>query len=54
MIAYEPSRKTTEKRAPLWAFERLDTLRHKIIQRAGRLTRPKGQLKLLDDNYASP
>lgn len=46
MIARRPCRKTTEKRAPLWSFERLDTLRHKIIQRAGRLTRPKGQLKL--------
>lgn len=46
MIAHPPRRKTTEKRTPLWAFERLDTLRHKIIQRAGRLTRPKGQLKL--------
>jgi len=46
MIAHGPCRKTTEKRAPLWSFERLDTFRHKIIQRAGRLTRPKGQLKL--------
>lgn len=46
MIAHQPSRNTTEKRPPLWAFERLDTLRHKIIQRAGRLTRPKGHLKL--------
>jgi len=46
MIAHQPRRSTTEKRAPLWTFERLDTLRHKIIQRAGRLTRPKGQLKL--------
>lgn len=46
MSAHEPCRRTTEKRAPLWTFERLDTLRHRIIQRAGRLTRPKGQLKL--------
>lgn len=46
MIAHRPRRRTTEKRAPLWAFERLDTLRRKVIQRAGRLTRPKGQLKL--------
>jgi hypothetical protein len=26
--------------------EKLDTLRHRIIQRAGRLTRPQGQLTL--------
>jgi hypothetical protein len=29
-----------------WAFEKLDTLRHRIIQRAGRFTRPQGQLTL--------
>ena len=29
-----------------WAFERLDTLRHRVIQRAGRLTRPQGELTL--------
>jgi len=39
-------RATTSKRTPLWAFERLDTLRRKLIQRAGRLTRPQGQLTL--------
>jgi hypothetical protein len=30
----------------LWAFERLDTLRRKLIQRAGRLTSPQGKLTL--------
>ena len=40
------SRNTTEKRAALWQFEQLGTLRRKIIQRAGRLTRPKGKLTL--------
>ena len=40
------ARKTTEKRAPLWRFEQLGTLRKKIIQRAGRLTNPGGKLTL--------
>ena len=40
------SRRTTEKRAPLWRFEQLGTLRRKLIQRAGRLTRPEGKLTL--------
>jgi len=39
-------RTTTRKRAPLWKFERLATLRRRLVQRAGRLTRPKGVLTL--------
>ena len=39
-------RKTSEKRAPLWHFEQLGTLRKRLIQRAGRLTRPKRKLTL--------
>ena len=34
------------KRSALWSFERLDTIRHRIIQRAGRLTIPQGNLTL--------
>ena len=34
------------KRPAVWAFEKLDTLRHRIIQRAGRITRPQGELTL--------
>ena len=34
------------KRPAAWTFERLDTLRHRIIQRAGRLIRPQGKLTL--------
>jgi len=34
------------KRPAAWTFERLDTLRHRIIQRAGRFTRPQGELTL--------
>lgn len=36
----------TAKRACLWAFEKVDTLRKTLIQRAGRLTHPKGVLTL--------
>ena len=46
MIANEPSRKTTTQRSPLWRFERLETLRRKLIQRAGRFTHPQGRLTL--------
>lgn len=46
MLCHEPARNTTEKRAPLWCFEQLGTVRRKLIQRAGRLTRPQGQLTL--------
>jgi hypothetical protein len=34
------------KRPAAWTFETLDTLRHRIIQRAGRLTKPQGELTL--------
>jgi len=46
MRCYEQDRNTTEKRAPLWRFEQLGTIRRKLIQRAGRLTRPQGKLTL--------
>ena len=35
-------RTTSPKRTALWAFEKIGTLRKKMIQRAGRITRPKG------------
>ena len=41
-----PDRSTTEKRAPLWIFEELRSLRHRLIQRAGRFTNPQGNLTL--------
>jgi len=46
MLANSPAPRSLPKRPSAWAFERLDTLRHRIIQRAGRLTRPKGELTL--------
>lgn len=41
-----PQRRTTLGRATLWTFEKLETLRHGLIQRAGRFTRPQGALTL--------
>jgi hypothetical protein len=38
--------RSTVKRAALWVFEQLDTFRKRVIQRAGRLTRPQGVLTL--------
>jgi hypothetical protein len=46
MTTRQPTRRTTTQRSPLWQFERLDTMRHKLIQRAGRFTRPQGRLTL--------
>ena len=34
------------KRPTAWTFEKLDTLRHRVIQRAGRIIRPQGKLTL--------
>ena len=34
------------KRPAAWVFQTLDTLRHRFIQRAGRLTKPQGDLTL--------
>jgi hypothetical protein len=46
-------RGTTERRTPLWHFEELATLRHHVLQRAGRFTWPKGKLTLtITDNPA--
>ena len=46
METYERERGTTEKRAPYWRFESLQRFRHRVIQRAGRLTKPNGTLTL--------
>ena len=46
MLVRVPERSTQQKRPALWEFEQLDTLRRRIIQRAGRLIRPKGKLTL--------
>ncbi len=46
MVAHPRERSTTAKRAALWAFQQLNTLRRNLIQRAGRLIRPQGNLVL--------
>ncbi len=38
--------RSTAKRAALWVFERIGTFRNRLIQRAGRLTRPGNVLTL--------
>ena len=47
MIAYPMNRGTSEKRSPKWIFQEIRTLRHRILQRAGRLTKPQGFLTLI-------
>lgn len=46
MTAQPQSRGTAPQRPPLWNFERLHTLRGKLLQRAGRFTEPQGRLTL--------
>ncbi len=46
MIVQDPERATTRTRAQRWLFEKLDTIRGRIVQRAGRLTSPGGVLTL--------
>jgi len=42
----ESAHRALPKRPAAWAFEKLDTLFGRIIQRAGRFTRPQGELTL--------
>jgi hypothetical protein len=42
----DPLTLCSEKRAPLWKFEELSTLRQRLMQRAGRLTQPQRKLVL--------
>ncbi len=46
MQTNQPVRSTTAKRSAFWSFQQVETLRRNIIQRAGRLVRPKGKLVL--------
>ena len=46
MLAHASAPRSLPKRPTAWAFEKLDTLRHRVIQRAGRLIRPQGELTL--------
>ncbi|MCP4290061.1 MAG: hypothetical protein GY792_37560 [Gammaproteobacteria bacterium] len=40
------TRGTTAKRAALWCFREVETVRRTLIQRAGRIIRPAGKLIL--------
>jgi Transposase DDE domain group 1 len=46
MAVRRTDRSTTPKRSALWRFEEAASIRYKLIQRAGRLTRPHGCLRL--------
>jgi len=46
MMSRTTDRATTPKRSALWIFEDAASIRHNLIQRAGRLTRPQGRLRL--------
>jgi len=46
MRSQEPTRPTLPKRPALWEFEALGTIRQLLLHRAGRLTRPNGELVL--------
>lgn len=46
MMTHERDRGTTEKRTAFWKFTEANTLRKTLLQRAGRLTNPKGILTL--------
>ena len=46
MRIHPPRRRTTAKRAALWCFREIGTLRRTLIQRAGRILRPAGKLIL--------
>ena len=46
MQVVEPTRRTSTTRAPHYELKTLGTLRHLLLRRAGRLTRPQGRLHL--------
>ena len=46
MLANPPRLRARPKRTAAWRFYTLDRLRHRFIQRAGRLTRPQRELTL--------
>ena len=54
MAARAPSRRTTAKRAPLWAFAQLRTMRNDFLLRAGRFVNRAGKpvLSIMSDDKA--
>ena len=47
MLAAERVPRAGAKRPAAWFFQTIDTLRHRFIQRAGRLVEPQGDLTLI-------
>lgn len=47
MLAHSAAARTSAKRPAVWKFQKLDSIRHRFIQRAGRLIRPQGKLTLV-------
>ena len=53
MIAHPAAGRAKPKRPTAWKFHKLDTIRRRIIQTAGRFTRPGGKLTLtMNSNQA--
>lgn len=53
MLSHPAANRAKPKRPSAWKFQKLDTIRHRIIQRAGRFTRPGGKLTLtMNSNQA--
>lgn len=46
MLAHPAAPRNRPKRPTAWNFQKLDTIRHRIIQRAGRIIRAQGKLTL--------
>ena len=46
MLAHPAATRAKAKRPTAWKFQKLDTIRHQIIQRARRFTWPQGKLTL--------
>lgn len=46
MQVHPRSRRTTAKRAALWIFQEIKTVRRNLLQRAGRIIRPQGKVVL--------
>jgi hypothetical protein len=46
MATNDRDRGTNKKRTSLWTFHELKWIRHRFLQRTGRLTTPQGNLKL--------
>jgi hypothetical protein len=47
MVANPAKTHARPKRPAGWTFKRLDTIRHQILQRAGRFIKPQGKLTLI-------